>query len=42
VPTFNVDIDDYPMSGKAIEIMMDMVSSGTIQLFCSHTTGQGE
>ena len=33
VPTFNVDIDDYPMSGKAIEIMMEMVSSGTIQYF---------
>lgn len=33
VPTFNVDVDDYPMSGKAIEIMMEIVSSGTIQYF---------
>lgn len=33
VPTFNVEIDDYPMSGKAIEIMMEIVSSGAIQYF---------
>lgn len=33
VPTFNVEIDDYPMSGKAIEIMMEIVASGTIQYF---------
>lgn len=33
VPTFNVEVDDYPMSGKAIEIMMEIVVNGTIQYF---------
>jgi hypothetical protein len=30
VPTFNVDIDDYPFSAKGLEILEEAISKGTI------------
>lgn len=30
VPTFNVDVDDYPISGKGIEIMEEAIRNGSL------------